>query len=136
MNDLIRNEFGTFIPDFFKANSLFKSDSDFEKILNGRSDFEEDDEKYTIEIEVAGVKKEEIDISLKNDLLTVNWSRKKESKKLLGKSKYERISGSFSRSFNVEGSDPNKIEAELKNGVLKVVLYKNDNFKPVSIKIN
>ncbi|HOV15231.1 MAG TPA: Hsp20/alpha crystallin family protein, partial [Spirochaetota bacterium] len=119
-----------------KSAGLFKFDSEFDKILNGRSDFEEDNEKYSVELEVPGVKKEEINISLKNDVLTINWSRKKENKKSFGKTKYERTEGSFSRSFDVEGANGDKIDAELKNGVLKVVVFKKENFKPIQIQIN
>jgi len=136
MNELIKCGCRDFIPEFFKSGNLFKFDHDFEKIFNARSDFEEEDDKYTIEIEVPGVKKDEVGISLKNDVLTINWSRKKENKKTFGKSIYERMDGSFSKNFNVEGANPEKIDAELKNGVLKVIVYKSENFKPISIKIN
>ncbi|HPO49653.1 MAG TPA: Hsp20/alpha crystallin family protein [Spirochaetota bacterium] len=136
MNELIKRGFGDFAPDFFKTDNLFKFNREFEKILNGRSDFEEDNDKYTVELEIPGVKKEEVEITLKNDVLTIGWSRKKENKKTFGKSIYERAEGSFSRSFDVEGADSKKIEAELKNGVLKVVVAKREDFKPFSIKIN
>lgn len=136
MNELIKRGFEDFAPSFFKTDNLFRFNREFEKILNGRSDFEEDNDKYTVELEVPGVKKEEADITLKNDVLTIGWSRKKENKKTFGKSNYEITEGSFSRSFDVEGADPTKIEAELKNGILKVVVAKREDSKPLSIKIN
>jgi HSP20 family protein len=136
-----RNFWGNFsdeiIPSFFNPRGLFKGfDSEFEKILNGKCDFEETDDKYTIELEVPGVKKEEINLNLQDGVLTINWSRKKEEKSNKGKSKYERHEGNFTRSFDVEGADQEKIEAELKNGVLKIVLPKTENIKPKKIQIN
>lgn len=106
------------------------------KILNGKCDFEETDDKYVIELEVPGVKKDEINLNLKNDILTISWYSKKESKSDKGKSKYERREGSFTRSFDVEGSDTDKIEAELKSGILKVTLPKHESTKPKKIQIN
>jgi len=120
-----------------EKKSLFKGfDSEFEKILNGKCDFEENDDKYVIELEVPGVKKDEININLKNEVLIVSWYSKKENKSNKGRSKYERNEGSFTRSFDVEGSVADKIEAELKNGILKITLPKHENSKPKKIQIN
>ena len=146
-NNLIKRDFWDTIPkwdtawdnfpDFFRSKNLFKGfDNEFEKILNGKCDFEETDDRYVIELEVPGVKKDEINISLKNEVLTISWSSKKENKGGKGKSRYERSEGSFTRSFDVEGSDAGKIDAELKNGVLKITLPKHEMSKPKKIEIN
>jgi len=125
------------LPGFFGNRNLFKGfDPGFEKILNGKCDFEETDYRYVVELEVPGVKKDEININLKNEVLTVSWYSKKESKNGKGKSRYERNEGSFTRSFDVEGSDAEKIEAELKNGILKITLPKHEMSKPKKIQIN
>lgn len=130
-----RNFFDNF-PTFFEPRDLFKGfDPEYEKIINGKCDFEETDDKYIIELEVPGVKKDEINLNLKNETLTISWSRKKENKSGLGKSRFERSEGSFTRSFDVEGADPSKVDAELKNGVLKVVLTKQENSRPKKIEI-
>jgi HSP20 family protein len=123
-------------PAFFEGRGLFKGfDTDFDKILNGKCDFEEDCDKYSIELEVPGVKKEEVDLKLKNGVLNISWNRKFERKAGIKKSRYERSEGIFTRSFDVEGVNPDKIEAELKNGILKIVLQKEDSFKPKKIEI-
>jgi len=137
MNSLIKRDFWDTIPDIFNTKSLFKGfDQGFEKIINGKCDFEETDDKYVIELEVPGVKKDEINLNLKNEVLTISWYSKKENKSDKGKSRYERSEGSFTRSFDVEGSIAEKIEAELKNGILKIVLPKHENSKPKKIEIN
>jgi HSP20 family protein len=136
-NQLITRDFWDTIPAFFETKDIFKGfDPDFNKILNGKCDFDETDEKYEIDLEVPGVKKDEINLNLKNEVLTISWSSKKEKKSGKGKSKYERSEGSFTRSFEVEGADAEKIQAELKNGILKIVLPKHENSKPKKIEIN
>jgi len=115
------------VPSLFNRSWGFPKlfSGEFDKILNGKCDFEELDDKYVVELEVPGVQKDEISVSLKNENLTISWSRKKEKKEGDNKnSRYERNEGSFTRSFHVEGTDPEKIEADLKNGVLKLVLPK------------
>lgn len=133
------NDFWNDVPSLFDRakTSLFKGFSDeFDKILNGKCDFEETDDKYAVELELPGVKKDEIELNLKNDNLTISWSRKREKKEgLLKNAKYERSEGSFKRSFNVEGADSDKIEAELKNGILKINIPKLENVKAKQIQI-
>lgn len=109
---------------------------DFSKIMNGKCDYEEHDDKYHVELEVPGIKKNEIEITLNDDLLKISWSRQRENKKgFRKKTKYERSEGSFTRSFQVSGADAEKISAELKEGILKIDLPKKDDYKPKMIKI-
>ena len=135
----IFNDFWNDVPSIFerKGRDLFSGFSkEFDKILNGKCDFEELDDKYVVALEVPGVKKDEINITLKNETLNINWSRtneKKEGKKK--RSNYERSEGSFRRSFSVEGADADKINAELKDGVLKIELPKQEALKPKKITI-
>jgi HSP20 family protein len=132
------NDFWEDMPSLFeKGRKMFSGFSnEFDKILNGKCDFEELDDKYLVELEVPGVKKDEINLNLKNDVLTISWSRKREEKNEKSKRKhYERSEGSFTRSFNVEGADSNKIDASLKEGILKIVLPKHEEAKSKKIEI-
>lgn len=86
---------------------------------------------------IAGVKPENIDISINNDMLTIRGHRSMDKK--IKEENYlyrECYWGSFSRSIilpvEVEGE---KIEAELENGVLTVTLPKAKNAKEISIKV-
>ncbi len=133
------NDFWSDFPSSILESRQFFNDlpEGFEKIVNGKCDFEDRDDRYEIELEVPGVKKKEIEISLQNDTLTVSWSRKRESKKgLLKKNILERSEGSFTRSFSVAGADADKITAELDSGVLKLHLPKKDDYKPRRVQIN
>jgi len=133
------NDFWDDVPALFERGkrALFSGlSSEFDKILNGKCDFEELEDKYLVELEVPGVQKDEINLSLKNDTLTISWSRKREKKEeKTARKSYERSEGSFTRSFNVEGADSDKIQAALKDGVLKIVLPKSENSKAKKIEI-
>ncbi len=135
--------FGDFwndVPSVFDYNSknLFKNfPDDISRVMNGKCDFEELDDRYHIELEVPGIKKNEIEITLKEMNLEISWSRKRENKKgFRKKTSYERQEGSFTRSFHVEGADADKISASLKDGVLSVDVPKKSDYKPRLITIN
>jgi len=132
-------DFWNDVPSLFDwdKNKLFRGIyGEFDKILNGKCDFEEMEDKYIVELEVPGVKKDEIQISLKNENLTISWNRKREKKEgLLKDTKYERSEGNFTRSFSVEGAESDKISAELKNGILKITVPKHEKAKPKHIEI-
>ncbi|OHD07176.1 MAG: hypothetical protein A2086_02540 [Spirochaetes bacterium GWD1_27_9] len=129
--------------DFFEPMTSFfdgfgwmqKVGDEFDKILNGKCDFEEEENKYLINLEVPGVKKEEINIGLKDETLTISWSRKVEKNQESKNSRYERRDGSFTRSFSVKGADFEKIDAQLKNGVLTIEIPKLETIKAKKIEI-
>lgn len=136
--ELIKKDFTDIFPSFFNegAKWLRGFNSEFDKILNGKCDFEDRDNEYYIELETPGVEKNEININFKNDNLVINWSRTREEKKgKSDKSRYERSSGSFQRSFYVEGADFEKIDAELTNGVLTITIPKLEKVKAKQITI-
>ena len=86
---------------------------------------------------IAGVKPEDIDISINNDLLTIRGSR--EMKENIREENYlyrECYWGSFSRSIILPVEvESDKIEAFLENGVLTVILPKARSAKQISIKV-
>lgn len=86
---------------------------------------------------IAGVRPENIDISINQDMLTIRGRREEEKK--IEESNYlyrECYWGSFSRSiilpFEVRAD---KIEAELENGILTVTLPKAKQLPEFSIKV-
>jgi len=86
---------------------------------------------------IAGVKPDDIDISINNDMLTIRGKR--EMSEEVSHESYlyrECYWGSFSRSIILPVEiEANKIEATLENGVLTVVLPKAKVSKQISIKV-
>ncbi|MDY2957815.1 Hsp20/alpha crystallin family protein, partial [Floccifex sp.] len=105
--------------DFFTGSS----NSDFMK-----TDIVEKDNNYELSIEMPGVKKENIQMELKNGYLKVgaktsnSTENKDENGRIVRK---ERFSGSYARSFYVgENVRQEDVKASFDNGELKIVLPK------------
>jgi len=100
-------------------------------------DISEDEKEYLIKAELPEVKKEDVKVAVQDDVLTLSGERTLE-KEEKGK-KYHRVErayGIFSRSFTFpEDADPSKVNAEFKDGVLKVHLAKSEKAKPKSIEV-
>ena len=101
-------------------------------------DIYEEDDKFVIKAEIPGVKKEDIDIQIENNILTIKGERKieKETKKE-NFHRAERYYGSFQRSFTLPGIvAQEKIKAKLDNGVLTIEIPKKEEVKPKKIAID
>ncbi len=87
-------------------------------------DIHEKDECYEILADLPGVKKEDINVSLQNGILTIEAKmNKEETEEKEGKViRKERHSGSFMRSFTIGNSvHQEDINASFENGVLKLI---------------
>lgn len=100
-------------------------------------DVVETDKEYLIKAELPEVKKEEVKVTVQDDVLTISGERTRE-KEEEGKKfhRIERAYGSFSRSFTLpEDADPANVTADFKNGVLNVHIAKSERAKPKSIDV-
>jgi len=95
---------------------------DFRPNINTR----ETDENYHIEVELPGVKKEDVDIKVDGNVLTISGERNvREEVKDEDYHRVESRYGRFSRSFTLpEKVDIAKIQAEFENGMLEVLIPK------------
>jgi HSP20 family protein len=100
-------------------------------------DIAEDEKEYLIKAELPEVKKEDVKVTVENGVLTITGERKFEKEEKNKKyHRVERAYGSFMRSFTLpEGAAGDKINAEFKDGVLKVHLPKSAEAKPKSIDV-
>lgn len=100
-------------------------------------DISEDDKEYLIKAEIPEMKKEDIKLSVHDDVLTITGERKYEKEEKNKKyHRVERAYGSFMRSFTLpEDADGSKVGAEYKDGVLKVHLPKSEKAKPKAIEV-
>lgn len=119
--DLFRNFLGKdFIEDFFDTNLVDK--------LNAgvmRADIKDKENEYLVEVEIPGVRKEDISLELTDDRLTVSAKSEAASEEKF--ETYvcrERRFGEFSRTFLLQGIDNDNVNAEYKEGILKITLPK------------
>jgi HSP20 family protein len=100
-------------------------------------DVTEDEKEFLITAELPEMKKEDVKVTVENGMLRITGERKFE-KEEKGK-KYHRVErayGTFERTFLVpEGTTPEKLTAEYKEGVLKVHLPKTEEVKPKPLEV-
>ena len=100
-------------------------------------DIFENQNEIVLEAELAGMKPEDVDISIENNVLTIHGERKFE-KKDEGDNfhRVERSYGSFTRSFTLPPTvQSENVNAEFENGVLRLTLAKREEAKPRRIEI-
>ena len=89
-------------------------------------------------IELPGMRKEDIDISLHDGTLTISGERKRESESKNGETaqRTERYVGTFRRSITLPTRvDAGKVSATYQDGILKVTLPKAEEAKPKQIQV-
>ncbi|MBL7685066.1 MAG: Hsp20/alpha crystallin family protein [Deltaproteobacteria bacterium] len=102
-------------------------------------DIFEDQESVKLHAELPGLKREDVKIQVKQNVLTLRGERKFESEKK--KDNYHRIErryGLFTRSFTLPNSvDESKIKASMKDGILEILIPKKPEAveKEVSIEV-
>lgn len=116
---------------FFGNGYLTSEDSTY---WSPQIDYQELKNKYIVNIEVPGISRDKIKIEYFDDLITISGEKKiKEEKEGFYS---ERSYGKFIRSFSLpKGTDTDKIEADLENGVLTLAIPKVEAKKPKEIKI-
>ena len=100
-------------------------------------DIVEHETEYLVDVELPGVKKDDVKISVANDVLTIRGEKTQEKEKQ-EKSHYrtERVYGSFQRSFTLPTSvQSDKIEASYDKGILAITLPKLEEAKPKQIEV-
>jgi HSP20 family protein len=100
-------------------------------------DIYEDDDAITVKAEVPGVRPEDVRIDVENNVLTISGERKLErEEKREGYHRIESSYGSFTRSFALpESVDPNKVDAEIDQGILNVRIEKKPEITPKRIQV-
>ena len=101
-----------------------------------RADIFETESKYTIQLDLPGVKREDVDISVEDDVLTISGERITTNEE--GSTWHrERVHGKFSRRYNIRNTvDVEKIDAAFSDGVLTLTLPKNEAALPKKIEIS
>jgi len=91
-------------------------------------DISEDEKAIYLSADIPGVKKEDVKVSIEDDVISISAERtQEEEEKKKNYHRVERSWGSLSRSFTIgDNVDSDNITANYDNGVLKVVVPKKE----------
>ena len=124
--------------EFFNDFPFFESTLDGHDRWTPSVDIMEKEGNLILRAELPGLNEKEIELKLEGNILTLKGERKMENEDEKGT--YHRIEsyyGSFTRSFRLpETLDYEKINAEYKNGVLKVTIPQKPEVKPREIPVS
>lgn len=102
-------------------------------------DITEGDHEYLFTAELPDIRKDEVKVTVENDILSIFGERKTEKEEKKRKfHRIERSFGTFRRSFTLpQNADGSKVRAEFHDGVLKVHLPKTptSKSKPIEVKL-
>lgn len=121
--------------DIAKGTSVARTTRSFNLV----GEIAEDKEHYLMSFDLPGLKKEDIKIEMKENILTLSGERKPEERAegLKNVHVFERAYGAFKKSFSLPTTvNAEKIEAQYENGVLKLYLPKTPVAQSKTIEIN
>ena len=128
--------------DFRDLRRQFFDDT-FDQVLgeagNFKTDIIEDDKEYTVQAELPGMDKENIELDYHDNILSISGKQESETNEEDKERNYirrERSSRSFSRQFLIRDVDDDNISAHFNNGILEVKLPKKESDKPENKRID
>ena len=126
--------FDILVKNFFQSEEQFQTPNN--KIINHPVDIYEDDNGIYFDIACTGLNKKQVNVNVENDILKVSY--KKESTELVDK--HVHFSGIAKRSFDLGWKiarrfDLSKIEASMKDGLLKLFIPLTPENKPKTVSI-
>ena len=134
--ELAQREFDTLLNRFFGGR---ETNGGSAYLAPYAVDVREDDDHIYVEAELPGFKKDEIDVTLENQQLTISAERRDEKKQedkgelLLHERRYSR----FLRSFTLPPTvNDQAVNAKLIDGVLTITLNKREESKPRKISVS
>lgn len=133
--DIFRTGFNRMLDQTFK--DFFGGEETTSRGWLPPVDIRETDGALALMVELPGLKREDVEITLENNVLTIRGERKFE--KDLDQENYHRIErsyGAFSRSFTLPSNvAADQVEAKFEDGVLKIELPKREEARPRRIDI-
>jgi len=100
-------------------------------------DIYENNNEIVVKAELPEVKREDVRVSIENNVLTIHGERKfSEETKKENYHRVERNYGEFTRSFSLPNFvDTSKVNAEFKDGILRVTLAKREEAMPKQVEV-
>ncbi len=125
-----------------EINKLFNFDYSgssglFDRSMAPAVDVIETADSVVVRCDIPGIRKEDLDLSLARNVLTIKGEKKPEETKENEKSyRNETWSGMFQRTLSLPDSvDPEKVDASLQDGVLEITIAKREEVKPRQIDV-
>jgi len=131
------NRFYNHMLDDFFNDPFFNSEPSETINWTPRVEVDENEDEFLMHVEVPGMKKKDIDISVKDNMITVSGEKKERVKKKESQCHLNEINyGKFSRSFQLPNNvDTDKIKGNWEDGILTVSIPKTEVAKPRKIDI-
>lgn len=126
------------VDDLFRSLSFRPTLRDFEASPEIRMNVSEDEKAYLVSAEIPGVKKEDIEISVEGNQVTIQAEVKRDETRESAKEIHsERFIGKSYRAFTLpQEIDSSACEAKYDNGVLTLKLPKTSNGHSTRVAIN
>lgn len=123
--------------DRFLGGSLMEDGTAFTSNWTPAVDITEHENEYVVKLEIPGVSKDDVKITLENNVLTVKGEKKQEKEsKSANYHRVERSYGAFQRTFTLPmGVKEDSIDASYKDGILNIALPKAEEAKPKQIDV-
>lgn len=137
LNDFVPTSFSNLIDRFFNESVTRTGGSQYSFVP--RVDIIENEKAFEIQVAVPGMNKEDFKLDLNDNFLTVSGERKfTKEKKDNNFHSIETQYGTFSRTFSLpENVDSSKISAAYNNGILEIVVPKDEKkVLKATIKVN
>ncbi len=128
----LRDDMDRFFETFFGQHP-----EDREGFWTPILDIEDSNGNIVVKAEIPGMEKDEIKVSVRNNMLSISGERKQEIEtKDKTFHRIERSYGKFSRTITLPSEvDADKIKAAYKDGVLNIILPKPESMKPKQIEV-
>jgi HSP20 family protein len=132
----VQGEINRMFDSFFNGGTL-EGNSLMPATWSPAVDLSERDNEYVLKVELPGVSKDDVKLTLQDNVLTVRGEKKQEKEtKRSNYSRVERSYGAFQRSFTLPTTvEEGKIEAIYKDGILTVNLPKAEQAKRMEIEV-
>lgn len=132
----MQKEFNRLFDNFFHGD-ITDSTSAFTSAWIPAVDIAERENDFVVRMELPGVAKEDVKITMQNGILTVKGEKKQEKEsKNSDYHRVERSYGSFQRSFTLPTAvRTDSVEASFTDGVLNISLPKAEEAKPKQIDV-
>ena len=114
-----------------------QADDDSEVVLRPRVDIYETDSDFVIEAELPGIAKDDLNVEIERDVLTISGKRERKDEKDLHGVHLERsVNARFARRFALgKELEADKIEGKLQDGILRLTVPKKEKALPRRIHV-